>query len=99
MSFKSVRSAAEKLQAELGQSGLDVLCNNAGIVFWTFNHPGSNSSQQNNGKPGGSKLCAKQPQIRCLTTSRSPINGRGPRIGAEFFQCVGQKAPYILHTP
>jgi len=32
MSFKSVRSAAEKLQAELGQSGLDVLCNNAGIM-------------------------------------------------------------------
>ena len=40
MSFKSVRSAAEKLQAELGQSGLDVLCNNAGIAFWALNlHP------------------------------------------------------------
>ena len=32
MSFKSVRDAAEQLKSELGSSGLDVLCNNAGIM-------------------------------------------------------------------
>ncbi|CAE7643218.1 unnamed protein product, partial [Symbiodinium pilosum] len=32
MSFKSVRAAAEKLNSDLSSSGLDVLCNNAGIM-------------------------------------------------------------------
>ncbi|CAE7742489.1 unnamed protein product [Symbiodinium pilosum] len=32
MSFKSVQAAGEKMQAELRESGLDVLCNNAGIM-------------------------------------------------------------------
>mmetsp|Transcript_23046 Transcript_23046/g.43319 ORF Transcript_23046/g.43319 Transcript_23046/m.43319 type:complete len:362 (+) Transcript_23046:49-1134(+) len=31
-SFKSVRAAGSKLQSELGSTGLDVLCNNAGIM-------------------------------------------------------------------
>eukprot|EP00746_Dinoflagellata_sp_MGD_P066045 gnl/MRDRNA2_/MRDRNA2_27425_c0_seq1.p1 gnl/MRDRNA2_/MRDRNA2_27425_c0~~gnl/MRDRNA2_/MRDRNA2_27425_c0_seq1.p1 ORF type:complete len:364 (-),score=75.11 gnl/MRDRNA2_/MRDRNA2_27425_c0_seq1:51-1142(-) len=32
VSFKSVIAAGEKMNAELGSSGLDVLCNNAGIM-------------------------------------------------------------------
>merc|ERR1719220_2740027 len=32
MSFAAVREAAQKLKEELGSSGLDVLCNNAGIM-------------------------------------------------------------------
>lgn len=32
MSFASVRKAAEQLRDELGESGIDVLCNNAGIA-------------------------------------------------------------------
>ena len=31
-SFKSVHAAGERLQAELRESGIDVLCNNAGIM-------------------------------------------------------------------
>merc|ERR1719210_557559 len=32
MSFAAVREAAQKLKEDLGSSGLDVLCNNAGIM-------------------------------------------------------------------
>merc|ERR1719454_2525223 len=32
MSFAAVKETAQKLKEELGDSGLDVLCNNAGIM-------------------------------------------------------------------